>query len=207
MKRTISVALVLALALPTAVTAGEYQPHRAGHPVRIAAYILHPIGYTLDRLIFHPIWMLGQQPVVAEIFGVEVADEGEPENRVCPRTMDARGTRSPACALGDAGSTEDRIRCFFEEWRGSVANLDYERYHELGLQLSHDHFQRSYGWPVCAELEFELLHYDEPEPGDLRVLVRMVYSYQAGLAPRRVAKERRILLRETEDGLRHVGSW
>jgi hypothetical protein len=207
MKRAISLALLLVLALPGAASADRYRPRRAGHPVRIAAYILHPIGYALDRLIFHPIWQLGQQPALAEIFGVETSEVSGSEVPVCQRTMAARGASGPACSLGDAGSTEDRIQCFLEEWKQSIASLDYERYRLLGLKLSRDHFERSYGWPACAEIDFELLHYDEPEPGQLKLLVRMVYSYQSQTAARRVGKERRIVLRETEDGLRYAGSW
>jgi len=207
MKRAISVALILVLVLPAVASADRYRPRRAGHPVRIAAYILHPIGYALDRLFFHPMWVLGQQPVLSDIFGVETSEENASETPICQKIMAASGAPGPACSLGDAGSTEDRIQCFFEEWKQSVASMDYQRYHLLGLQLSRDHFERSYGWPACAELDFELLQFDEPEPGELKLLVRMVYSYQSGMASRRVGKERRIVLRETEDGLRYVGSW
>lgn len=62
-------ALGLGLA-PLAQGATRYDPERSGHPLRIAAYALHPVGVILDRLIFHPAWSLGQHEPLRTLFGV-----------------------------------------------------------------------------------------------------------------------------------------
>lgn len=73
-------ALVLFLSGPLAVEAADYQAEDAGHPVRIAAYILHPVGWLIDRLIFYPAWWIGQKQPFRTIFGVaaESADDAAP---------------------------------------------------------------------------------------------------------------------------------
>jgi hypothetical protein len=48
-----------------------YDPQRAGNPVRIAAYVAHPIGVILDYLIFRPAWWIGHQEPFKTLFGVE----------------------------------------------------------------------------------------------------------------------------------------
>ncbi|HVN86996.1 MAG TPA: hypothetical protein VMW17_19370 [Candidatus Binatia bacterium] len=39
------------------------------HPLRIAAYFAHPIGFTLEWLVFRPFHMLVSQPTLAPFFG------------------------------------------------------------------------------------------------------------------------------------------
>lgn len=51
--------------------ADEYDPQDAGHPVRIIAYVLHPVGVALDVLIFRPAHWVGSQGALARIFGHE----------------------------------------------------------------------------------------------------------------------------------------
>jgi len=69
-------ALVAALALAafgaTAARADDYDPQRAGHPVRIIAYAAHPVGVMLDLLIFRPAHWVGSQPVLDKLFGHEL---------------------------------------------------------------------------------------------------------------------------------------
>jgi hypothetical protein len=62
--------LALALVLPAGeARADEYESGRAGHPLRIAAYILHPIGVVLEYSIFRPAhWIVHWEPA-AEFFG------------------------------------------------------------------------------------------------------------------------------------------
>ena len=53
--RALAAAWIGALCLvPALAHADEYRPDKAGHPVRIVAYVLHPIGVILDVLIFRP---------------------------------------------------------------------------------------------------------------------------------------------------------
>jgi hypothetical protein len=75
--RAITIAAILvSLALPAHAGPTRYNPTRAGHPLRIAAYILHPFGVILDTLIFHPAWWVGQHEPMRTLFGVEtLADD------------------------------------------------------------------------------------------------------------------------------------
>ena len=61
------VAVAVFTVLLTAATpsvADEYDPVEAGHPVRIIAYALHPIGVILDVLVFRPAhWIASHEPV------------------------------------------------------------------------------------------------------------------------------------------------
>jgi hypothetical protein len=47
----------------------EYDPQRAGHPLRIVAYIVHPVGVAIDYLLMRPAyWVVCHEPF-ATIFG------------------------------------------------------------------------------------------------------------------------------------------
>jgi len=59
---------LIGIAGPAAATE-EYDPEYAGHPVRIAAYVLHPIGVLVDYLILRPAFWVGSQEPFATIFG------------------------------------------------------------------------------------------------------------------------------------------
>lgn len=62
-------ALVLSASAPA--FADEYDPEEAGHPLRIVAYALHPVGVLLSTLIFRPAhWVVSHEPW-ATIFGHE----------------------------------------------------------------------------------------------------------------------------------------
>src|SRR5262245_58264784 len=46
----------------------EYDDSEA-HPLRIAAYALHPVGYTVEWLLVRPLHAIVSQPELAPIFG------------------------------------------------------------------------------------------------------------------------------------------
>lgn len=64
---------MLAVASPAA--ADRYDPQNAGHPLRIAAYVVHPVGVVLDLLIFRPAHWIGSQGPLAKLFGHEKYDD------------------------------------------------------------------------------------------------------------------------------------
>ena len=73
-RAALAAALVAVLAAPLALAAeGDeaYYPLESGHPVRVAAYALHPVGVILDWLIFRPAWWLGQHEPLRTLFGRE----------------------------------------------------------------------------------------------------------------------------------------
>lgn len=62
-------AVLLGSALPAA--ADEYDPQYSAHPVRIAAYLLHPFGVILDVLVARPAHWLVSKRGMARLFGHE----------------------------------------------------------------------------------------------------------------------------------------
>ena len=70
--RHFATALALAaFAVPSGARADDYDPQKAGHPVRIAAYVVHPVGVVLDLLIFRPAHWVGSLPGLDKFFGHE----------------------------------------------------------------------------------------------------------------------------------------
>lgn len=59
---------VLAL-VSTSALADDYDPKQAGHPLRIVAYAVHPVGVALDYLLMRPLhWIVSYEPIKT-IFG------------------------------------------------------------------------------------------------------------------------------------------
>ena len=56
---------------PTATRTEPYEPLRAGHPLRIVAYVLHPIGVILDYAIFRPAYWIGTHEPIRTLVGRE----------------------------------------------------------------------------------------------------------------------------------------
>jgi hypothetical protein len=71
MRPIAALTLMLALWLPLGASAADYDPRRAGHPLRIAAYCLHPVGVILDYLIFRPAWYIGGVEPIRTLVGRE----------------------------------------------------------------------------------------------------------------------------------------
>jgi len=68
--RRMALAAAILLLAPSVAGAQErYDPQKAGHPVRIIAYALHPVGWLLDRLIFFPAWWIGGHEPLRSIVG------------------------------------------------------------------------------------------------------------------------------------------
>lgn len=64
-------ALVFALAgtSPALAAEDEYDAADAGNPVRITAYVLHPVGVIYDYLILRPAWWVGSHEPFRTFFG------------------------------------------------------------------------------------------------------------------------------------------
>jgi len=53
----------LLLAATPALGGHDHDPKDSGHPLRIAAYIVHPVGVIIDTLIFRPAnWIVHFEP-------------------------------------------------------------------------------------------------------------------------------------------------
>jgi hypothetical protein len=63
----LSLALIVVLASP--VAADEYDENNAGHPLRLVAYILHPVGVLIEYAFLRPgHWFVSTEPMKT-IFG------------------------------------------------------------------------------------------------------------------------------------------
>jgi hypothetical protein len=70
--RCLAAALALAaFAVASGARADDYDPQKAGHPLRIVAYVVHPVGVVLDLLIFRPAHWVGSLPGLDKFFGHE----------------------------------------------------------------------------------------------------------------------------------------
>jgi len=60
----LSVFLAVATVNVNVASADDYDASMAGHPLRIIAYILHPVGVVLDYLIMRPAhWLASHEPI------------------------------------------------------------------------------------------------------------------------------------------------
>ncbi len=65
-------AVVVALAMLAAASpaaAEEYDETYSGHPLRVIAYVLHPVGVILDTLIFRPLHWIGSHEPLKTLVG------------------------------------------------------------------------------------------------------------------------------------------
>ena len=49
----------------------DYDDYTDSHPLRIVAYALHPIGYTIEWLALRPLHAVASQPELQPIFGTD----------------------------------------------------------------------------------------------------------------------------------------
>ena len=59
------------LATPFAAAADEYDDEKSGHPLRVIAYVVHPVGLLIDTLIFRPAHWIGSHEPFSTLFGHE----------------------------------------------------------------------------------------------------------------------------------------
>ena len=70
-KHVVAALAALFIAVPLAVADDEYDDYEDTHPLRIAAYPVHAVGYALEWLIARPLHGLMAQPVLKSVFGHE----------------------------------------------------------------------------------------------------------------------------------------
>jgi hypothetical protein len=62
-------ATVLACTAGPAAAAPDDYDDMQSHPLRIAAYLIYPIGYTLEWLVFRPFHYVVSRPALEPVFG------------------------------------------------------------------------------------------------------------------------------------------
>jgi hypothetical protein len=69
MKRMIAfLALVGMMMVSKPAIASEYEDTQS-HPLRVVAYLVHPIGYAFEWVFFRPLHWVVSQPNLEEVFG------------------------------------------------------------------------------------------------------------------------------------------
>jgi uncharacterized membrane protein YhiD involved in acid resistance len=70
-RRTAGIAMLGALLFVAApALADRHHSQESGHPLRIAAYVLHPIGVVIDTVIFRPAhWVVHRADWIETLFG------------------------------------------------------------------------------------------------------------------------------------------
>ena len=68
---TLLALVVMGIAAATPSRADDYDAKSAGHPLRIVAYVLHPVGVAIDYLLLRPAHWLGSHEPLKTIFGHE----------------------------------------------------------------------------------------------------------------------------------------
>ena len=66
------VTLVMALLAALPASADEYESEYAGHPLRMIAYAVHPLGVLVEYLVLRPFHWVGNHEPFATIFGHEI---------------------------------------------------------------------------------------------------------------------------------------
>ncbi len=99
-----AVTAALVLTLPLSAYSGEYDDFEDSHPLRIIAYPVHAIGYTLEWLITRPIHALVSQPDLEPVFG-HTDNEFSFDNR--PVGILPTGSMNPPPPLASLASTTD----------------------------------------------------------------------------------------------------
>lgn len=67
----LSLSLVGASISATPASADEYDSSDAGHPLRIIAYVLHPVGVVIDYVLLRPAHWIGSREPFSTLFGHE----------------------------------------------------------------------------------------------------------------------------------------
>jgi hypothetical protein len=62
-------ALLLAVSASRAVAAPDDYDDTQSHPLRVAAYLLNPVGFAAEWLIFRPFHYIVSRPYLEQVFG------------------------------------------------------------------------------------------------------------------------------------------
>ncbi len=71
LRKTLAASILAVALCASPASADEYDDQKSGHPLRIAAYILHPVGVILDYLILRPAHWIGSHEPIATLVGHE----------------------------------------------------------------------------------------------------------------------------------------
>src|SRR2546430_2436746 len=81
----------------------DYDDYTDSHPLRLIAYVLHPVGYTIEWLALRPFHALVTQPELQPVFGTDPYSSGFRDYGV----NTAGGMPGPAVAAPPAISSSE----------------------------------------------------------------------------------------------------
>ena len=70
-RRALAALLAASLLAAAPAAADDYDRDDAGHPLRIVAYVLHPVGVIIETLILRPAHWLGSHEPIRTLVGHE----------------------------------------------------------------------------------------------------------------------------------------
>ncbi|HEX7408227.1 MAG TPA: hypothetical protein VF515_11345 [Candidatus Binatia bacterium] len=62
-------AVVLAFSAGSAAAVSDEYDDTQSHPLRVAAYLIYPLGFTAEWLVFRPFHYLVSRPYLEQVFG------------------------------------------------------------------------------------------------------------------------------------------
>jgi len=62
-------AVILASAVAPAHAVPDDYEDSQSHPIRVAAYLIHPVGFTIEWLVFRPFHYVVSRPLLNRVFG------------------------------------------------------------------------------------------------------------------------------------------
>jgi len=77
-------ALFLLGGIPVQTSAAEYDPQEAGHPLRVVAYLIYPVGLIADYCLMRPAFWLVRREPMATLFGYKLIKSADMENDSSP---------------------------------------------------------------------------------------------------------------------------
>jgi len=101
MKKFLVIAAIAGFALimyAEVARADEYDPTHAGHPLRIVAYVAHPVGMAIDYILLRPCHWLVHRRGLDTIFGHETRME---KFKVQPYVRPSRKASSETIKKGE----------------------------------------------------------------------------------------------------------
>jgi hypothetical protein len=99
------------------------------------------------------------------------------------------------------------VEQFLDDWSRAIEEVNYRLYKRLGFKDSRRKFSRRYKGHEDRSVRFEQAVLRNAPSGDLQLSVVMIYSYAGGAGKKVQLRTRRIVLRETDEGLQYVEAW
>lgn len=181
----------------------ETLAEEAAAPTELSTEATPPALETTPALALEADLAVEPDPEQAVEIATSLAIDPKPSTEIAPLEADLEAIEVPALEP----DPERAIEAFLESWSRAATARDYSLYERLGFELSEAAFAEKYGERRALELRLVLFEWNRDGPDRLAVRVQATTAYEEGGLSRRIEEERKLLLRETEAGLRYAGRW